>query len=43
MVHGKIVDVGTVAELTARQPAFWMSLEKAAAQAQSQTETPQPE
>ena len=43
MVHGKIVDVGTVVELTARQPAFWMSLEKAAAQAQSQTEAAQPE
>jgi hypothetical protein len=42
MVNGKIVDVGTVVELTERQPAFWMSLEKAAAQAQPEMETPQP-
>ncbi|HSO71686.1 MAG TPA: ABC transporter ATP-binding protein, partial [Thermodesulfobacteriota bacterium] len=42
MVYGKIVDVGTVVELTERQPAFWMSLEKAAAQAQPEMETPQP-
>ena len=43
MVHGKIVDVGTVVELTERQPAFWMSLEKAAAQVEAQTEAGQPE
>jgi ATP-binding cassette subfamily B protein len=43
MVNGKIVDVGTVVELTERQPAFWMSLEKAAAQAQSETEAPKKE
>ncbi len=42
MVHGKIVDVGTVVELTERQPAFWMSLEKTAAQPQPEMETPQP-
>ncbi len=29
MVHGRIVDVGTAAELTQRQPAFRVSLEKA--------------
>jgi ATP-binding cassette, subfamily B, bacterial len=31
MVHGRIVDVGSVTELTERQPAFRVSLEKAAA------------
>jgi ABC-type multidrug transport system fused ATPase/permease subunit len=31
MVHGRIVDVGTAAELSERQPAFRVSLEKAAA------------
>ena len=34
MVHGRIVDVGTAAELTERQPAFRVSLDKAAAKAQ---------
>jgi ABC-type bacteriocin/lantibiotic exporter with double-glycine peptidase domain len=31
LVHGRIVDVGTAAELRERQPAFRVSLEKAAA------------
>ena len=43
MVHGRIVDVGTAAELRQRQPAFRVSLEKAAAQAQPETEPPNPE
>jgi ATP-binding cassette, subfamily B, bacterial len=43
MVNGKIVDVGTVMELTKRQPAFWMSLEKAAVQAEAETEATQKE
>jgi ABC-type bacteriocin/lantibiotic exporter with double-glycine peptidase domain len=34
MVHGRIVDVGTAAELRQRQPAFRVSLEKAASKAQ---------
>ena len=33
MVHGRIVDVGTAAELRERQPAFRVSLEKAASKA----------
>jgi len=40
MVHGRIVDVGTAAELRQRQPAFRVSLEKAAAQAQPKPEPP---
>ena len=36
MVHGRIVDVGTAAELSERQPAFRVSLEKAASKAQPQ-------
>jgi ABC-type bacteriocin/lantibiotic exporter with double-glycine peptidase domain len=35
MVHGRIVDMGTAAELTKRQPAFRVSLEKAAANGKS--------
>ena len=34
MVHGRIVDVGTAAELRERQPAFRVSLEKAASKVQ---------
>ena len=43
MVHGRIVDVGTAAELTERQPAFRVSLEKAASKAQSKPEPPKVE
>jgi ATP-binding cassette, subfamily B, bacterial len=40
MVHGRIVDMGTAAELTDRQPAFRVSLEKASARTQPQAPSP---
>ncbi len=38
MEHGRIIDVGTARDLEERQPAFRVSLEKAAAQEETEVE-----